>query len=185
MKPRPVTNVNCAVEWSMRSVVIERTKVTLSTTCWKCGSRSETCRPLWPQSLNFQGLAMICWEPLSARPLISKGAGFPSYFHQRGLRVEHVDGARPAADVDEDDALRLGGEVRRLRLQIVHPLLGEGRLGGKQPILLEHRVRRPSRRTRRRYPVKAVYASIWYSWLLVSLAASDCIGSRWRRTSPG
>ena len=48
MKPRPVTNVNCAVEWSMRSVVIERTNVTLSTTFWKYGSRSETWRPLSP-----------------------------------------------------------------------------------------------------------------------------------------
>ena len=33
----------------MRSVVMDRTKVTLSTTFWKYGSSSETCRPLWPQ----------------------------------------------------------------------------------------------------------------------------------------
>ena len=85
MKPRPVTKVNCAVEWSMRSVVIDRTNVTLSTTFWKYGSSSETWRPLSPQSLNFHGLAMICCEPFSARPLISNGAGLPSYFISAGL----------------------------------------------------------------------------------------------------
>ena len=69
----------------MRSVVIDRTNVTLSTTFWKYGSRSETWRPLWPQLANFQGLAMICCEPLSARPLISNGAGLPSYFISAGL----------------------------------------------------------------------------------------------------
>ena len=42
-------------------------------------------RPLSPQSANFQGLAMICCEPLSARPLISNGAGLPSYFISAGL----------------------------------------------------------------------------------------------------
>src|SRR5437762_3521413 len=85
VKPRPVTNVNCAVEWSMRSVVIDRTNVVLSTTFWKYGSRSETCRPLDPHCLNFHGLAMICCDPFSARPLISNGAGFPSYFISAGF----------------------------------------------------------------------------------------------------
>ena len=85
VKPRPVTKVNCAVEWSMRSVVMERTNVTLSTTFWKYGSRSETGRPLWPYCWNFQGLAMICWEPFRARPLISNGAGLPSYLSKAGL----------------------------------------------------------------------------------------------------
>ena len=35
VKPLPVTNVNCAVEWSIRSVVMLLTNVTLSTTFWK------------------------------------------------------------------------------------------------------------------------------------------------------
>ena len=69
----------------MRSVVMDLTNVTLSTTFWKYGSNSETSRPLSPHSANFHGLAMICWEPFSARPLISNGAGFPSYLISAGL----------------------------------------------------------------------------------------------------
>src|ERR1700675_4086586 len=85
VNPRPVTKVNCAVEWSIRSVCMDLTKVTLSTTFWKCGRRFEISRPLWPHLVKGHGLAMICCEPFKARPLISKGAGLPSYFVKIGL----------------------------------------------------------------------------------------------------
>ena len=40
--------------------------------------------------------------------------GLAVVLHQRRLRIEHVDGARPAADVDEDDALGLRGKCGAL-----------------------------------------------------------------------
>jgi hypothetical protein len=50
--------------------------------------------------------------------------GLAVVLHQCRFGIEHVDGAGPAADVDEDDALRPGGEVRRLGPQIVGALFG-------------------------------------------------------------
>src|SRR5689334_3636125 len=69
----------------MRSVVIERTNATSSTTLVKCGSSSDTALPVCPYFLNDHGLAMICCEPFNARPLISNGAGLPSYFTSVGF----------------------------------------------------------------------------------------------------
>src|SRR5689334_8948532 len=73
-------------------------------------------------------------------PLDLERRRFAVILPQCGLRIEHIDGARPASDVNEDDALGLGGEVRWLRFEIVYPLLGERRLGCEQAVLLEHRI---------------------------------------------
>jgi hypothetical protein len=58
------------------------------------------------------------------------------------LQVPHVDRAGASTDIDEDDSLCFGRKMRRLRLQIVPPLLGQFRLCGKHPFLLEHGVYR-------------------------------------------
>ena len=70
----------------MRSVVIERTNVTLSTTFWRIGQQLGNLPAALAALLeNFHGLAMICCEPFNARPLISNGAGLPSYFSSAGF----------------------------------------------------------------------------------------------------
>src|SRR6266436_1890966 len=92
----------------MRSVHMERTKVVLSTTFWKCGSRLDTGRPLCPHVLR----------PVQRAALDLERRGLAIVLLKHGLGIEHIDGAGPAAYVDKDDVFRLRGEVRLARLQV-------------------------------------------------------------------
>jgi hypothetical protein len=71
-----------------------------------------------------------------------KRRGLAVIFLERRLRVEHIDRAGPAADVDEDDVFGFGSKVRSLRSQIVdHPRRD---FRSKRAVALHHPARRQS-----------------------------------------
>ena len=89
----------------------------------RCGNRSLTHLPHWPYCLNFQrGSTMRPSFLCPPRPNVLTVTVLPSQPVHGRLVVEGVDVARAAVHEEEDDALRLGGEVRLLRRQRVDEL---------------------------------------------------------------
>src|SRR5947209_7465053 len=82
-----------------------------------CSTRPHPTSTLFPYTTLFRSLAVSLELPRAGHHLLRavelaafdlEGRGLAVVLHKAGLGIEHVDGARPAADVDEDDVLRLG-----------------------------------------------------------------------------
>ena len=75
----------------------------------------------------------------------------PVILQKPWFRIEHVDGARSATDVDEDDVLCLGREMGWLRLQIVERRRCAYRWRSENILLVEQPAQRHSAEPTRRF----------------------------------
>ena len=109
-----------------------------STQVARCGNRSQTHLPHWPYCWNFHfGPTTRPSFFLPPRPNVLTAIVLPSSVVELRLVVEGIDVARPAVHEEEDDALGLGRQRRRL---------GRQRVG---ELVRRSRPRRPCRRSRR------------------------------------
>jgi len=123
--------------------------------------------------IEFDAIAAIGEFPRAGHDLLRavqrsaldfKGRRLTVIAHESGLRIEHVDRARSAAYINKDNPLRFGGEVGRLRPQIVGPLLGQAdsAANSRSCCSMEFNA---LRRTLPPLPATPVYASKIVSWL--------------------
>src|SRR5437899_2259645 len=98
VNPRPVTKVNCAVEWSIRSVCIDRTKCHLVDYLLKMRQQVRDLTAALAALGERPRAGHDLLRAIQRAPLDLEWRRLSVVLHQHRLRIEHVDRARPAAD---------------------------------------------------------------------------------------